>query len=78
MEKEGKVEKVEAGGIGGLGGEKKVKLQLYVMSYDMSRWKSHAITNGDVSFCCPSVRTVPENNCIILSPTFVLRWHWKC
>ena len=61
------MEKAEAGGIGGLGGGKKKKiLQLYVMSYDASwrkRWKSHAITNEDVSFCCgPSVRSVLENN----------------
>ena len=63
-DKEGKVEKAEAGGIGGLGEKKQLKiLQLYVMSYDASWWKSHVITNGDVSFCCrPSVRSVPENN----------------
>lgn len=84
-DKEGKVEKAEAGGIGGLGGKTKVKiLQLYVMSYDASwwkRWKIHAITNGDVSFCCrPSVRSVPENNPRSFGSyqTFVVRWHWKC
>ena len=37
-DKEGKVEKVEAGGIRELGGKKKLKiLQLHVMSYDVSR-----------------------------------------
>ena len=61
------MEKAEAGGIGGLGGKKKFKiLQLYEMRYDASRWrrwKGHAITNGDVSFCCrPSVWSVPDNN----------------
>ena len=79
-DKEGKVEKVKAGGIGGLGGEKKLKiLQLYVMGYDASRWKrgeSHVITNGNVLFCCrPSARWVPEKH--PRNWTFVQRWRWK-
>ena len=40
-------------------GKKFKILQLYVISHDASRWKSHAKTNGDV--CSHhSVRLVPE------------------
>ena len=62
-------------------GKKSYKfLQLYVMSYDASRGKSHAITNGDVSFCCrPLVRSVREKHPHNFGSyqTFVQRWRWK-